>query len=228
MQLFEQNFVLWGWDLTFESNRAKLQHSVNNCLGSVAAMSLRMIPVDRLPAIVVIMRIRSSTDIYTVIHGNVGVNELLSSLIEAVEVFTQHQKVEIREEQERAERELVKWEQDQAYRESLEADRLVFFFVNYIQLLGFVYCIFDFRAKEEAKRQQAEAETQARKRIELEKAEEEAKREAYRKQVEASLPPEPTLSEGDTITKIRFRLPKGENLERNFHIGTSLKVSNKL
>lgn len=125
MQLFEQNFILWGWDLTFESNRAKLQQSVNNCLGSVAAMSLRMIPVDRLPAIVIIMKIRSSTDIYTVIHGNVGVNELLSSLIEAVEVFTQHQKVEIREEQERAERELVKWEQDQAYRESLEADRFV-------------------------------------------------------------------------------------------------------
>lgn len=80
------------------------------------------------------------------------------------------------------------------------------------------------RAKEEAKRQQAEAESQARKRIELEKAQEEAKREAYRKQVEASLPPEPTLSEGDTITKIRFRLPKGENLERNFQVTTPLKV----
>lgn len=55
--------------------------------------------------------------------GNVGVNELLSSLIEAVEVFTEHQRVEIVEEKERAERELVKWEQDEAYRESLEADR---------------------------------------------------------------------------------------------------------
>lgn len=55
--------------------------------------------------------------------GNVGVNELLSSLIEAVEVFTQHQRVEIREEEERAEREFVKWEQDMAYNESLEADR---------------------------------------------------------------------------------------------------------
>lgn len=59
------------------------------------------------------------------IHGNVGVNELLSSLIEAVEVFAEHQKVEIKEEEQRAERELVKWEQDQAYRESLEADRFI-------------------------------------------------------------------------------------------------------
>lgn len=80
------------------------------------------------------------------------------------------------------------------------------------------------RAKEEARRQQAEAESQARKRIEFEKAQEEAKREAYRKQVEASLPPEPTMSEGDTITKIRFRLPKGEHLERTFQVSTPLKV----
>lgn len=59
------------------------------------------------------------------ISGNVGVNELLSSLIECVEVFTEHQRVEIREEAERAEREMVKLEQDLAYRESLEADRWV-------------------------------------------------------------------------------------------------------
>lgn len=43
--------------------------------------------------------------------------------MEVVEVFTDNQRVETQEEQERAERELVKWEQDMAYRESLEADR---------------------------------------------------------------------------------------------------------
>lgn len=61
----------------------------------------------------------------------------------------------------------------------------------------------------------------------MEKAQEDAKREAYRKQVEANLPPEPTMSEGDSITKIRFRLPKGEHLERNFQVTTPLKVSFK-
>lgn len=138
MQMFETNFILWGWDLTYESNRFRLLTYVNNALGSTAAMSLRNIPVDRLPALVLIKRTRSSTDIFSVIHGkkipfcskfwliltgNVGVNELLSSLIEAVEVFTEHQRVEIVEEKERAERELVKWEQDEAFRESLAADR---------------------------------------------------------------------------------------------------------
>lgn len=81
-----------------------------------------------------------------------------------------------------------------------------------------------FRAKEEAKRQQAEAEKQAKQKIEEEKAFEEAKREAFRKQVEASLPPEPTMSQGDNLTKIRFRLPKGQHLERVFQVQTPLKV----
>lgn len=202
MQLIERNFVLWGWDLTFETNRTRLQNSVNNCLGSTAALSLRDIAVDRLPAIIIIMKIRSSTDILNVIYGNVGVNELLSSLIEAVDVFSEHQKVEMREEQERAERELVKWEQDMAYNESLATDR----------------------AKEEAKRQQAEAEFNERKRIEDEKANELAKKEAYRKQLESSLPSEPPLDQGDNITKIRFRLPNGDNLERRFLANTTLQI----
>lgn len=55
--------------------------------------------------------------------GNVGVSELLTSLIQAIDVFTEQQRMEIREEDERAARELVKREQDAAYQESLEADR---------------------------------------------------------------------------------------------------------
>lgn len=70
IQTLETNFILWGWDLTFESNRTRLQNSVNRCLGSTAALSLRTIPVDRLPALILIMRIRSSTDVFSVVHGN--------------------------------------------------------------------------------------------------------------------------------------------------------------
>ncbi|KAL3288468.1 hypothetical protein HHI36_002913 [Cryptolaemus montrouzieri] len=204
MQMFEKNFILWGWDLTFESNSTRLQQSVTSNLGPVASMSLRNMPIDRLPAIVLIMRSRSSTDIFNVIHGNVGVNELLSSLIEAVEVFKDHQKVEIKEEQERAERELVKMEQDQAFRESLEADR----------------------AKEEARRSKEKAENEAKRKLESEQAEEMRRKEAYRIEVEKALPSEPPLGQGDkeSITQIRFRLPKGQYLERRFHITAPLKV----
>ncbi|XP_019876721.1 FAS-associated factor 1 [Aethina tumida] len=202
MQIIEKNIVLWGWDITFESNRAKLQTAVTNALGTTAAMSLRNIAIDKLPAIVLIMKIRSTTEIYNVVYGNVGVNELLSSLIECVEVFSEHQRVEAREEQERAERELVKWEQDMAYKESLEADR----------------------AKEEARRKQEQAETERKQMVEMEKAAEELKKEELRKLVEASLPPEPPASEDKDITKIRFRFPNGDNVERRFQATTPLKV----
>lgn len=130
-------------------------------------------------------------------------NELLSSLIEAVEVFTEHQKVEVREEEERAAREMVKWEQDMAYRESLEVDR----------------------AKEEARKMQEREETEKRQKIEFQQAKEAAEKEALRQQVEAILPPEPPAEQADGTTKIRFRLPKGDNLERRFLANASLKVS---
>lgn len=45
------------------------------------------IDVDTLPALVIIMRARSITEMFTVIHANVGVNELLTNLIHVVEVF---------------------------------------------------------------------------------------------------------------------------------------------
>lgn len=69
MQMLENNFVLWGWDLTFESNKLRLQSSISRNLGSLAAMTIRNIPIDKLPAIILIMKIRSSSDIYTVIYG---------------------------------------------------------------------------------------------------------------------------------------------------------------
>lgn len=201
MQIIEKNFILWGWDITFESNRQKFHAAMANCLGPIAPLSLRSIPVDRLPAIVLIMKIRSSTEVFNVINGNVGVNELLSTLIECVEVYTEHQSVEIKEEAERAERELVKWEQDMAYRESLEADR----------------------AKEEARQRQEREQQETKRRIENEQAETAAKKEAHRKEVEARLPTEPPAGQGEQ-TKIRFRLPKGVNIERRFTADTPLKV----
>lgn len=123
MQMLESNFIMWGWDITLETNRARLLTSINRCLGNVATATIRNIPVEKLPAIILIMKVRSSTDIYSVIYGNVSVNELMLQLVDAVGVWSEHQRVEVRDEEERAARELVKWEQDQAYRESLEADR---------------------------------------------------------------------------------------------------------
>lgn len=48
---------------------------------------MKNIDVDTLPVLVIIMRTRSNTEIFTTVHGNVGVNELLTNLIHAVDVF---------------------------------------------------------------------------------------------------------------------------------------------
>lgn len=82
-----------------------------------------------------------------------------------------------------------------------------------------------FRAKEEARRKQEQAETERKQMVEMEKAAEELKKEELRKLVEASLPPEPPASEDKDITKIRFRFPNGDNVERRFQATTPLKVN---
>lgn len=202
LQCLNNHFVVWGWDLTHESNKLKFLGSVTRTLGSVAAMTIRNIEVERLPALLIIMRMRSATEIFTVVYGNVGVSELLTSLIQAVDVFTEQQRMEIREEDERAARELVKREQDAAYQESLEADR----------------------AKEEAKRHQELMENREKERKEIQRQEVELIKEAHRLEVKSQLPEEPQEDAGNGITKIRFRLPKGECLDRRFQATAPLKV----
>lgn len=93
-----------------------------------------------------------------------------------------------------------------------------------VMIQVFVFILFFCRAKEEARRQQAQAESEARQKIENERAQELARKEAHRKEVEASLPSEPPLSQGDGIAKIRFRLPNGDSIERRFDAKTPLKV----
>uniref|UniRef100_A0A1B6DVE3 UBX domain-containing protein n=1 Tax=Clastoptera arizonana TaxID=38151 RepID=A0A1B6DVE3_9HEMI len=202
LQCLATNFVVWGWDLTHESNKNKFLASLSRCLGTMAALTVRNIEVERLPALLIIMRMRSTTEIFTAVHGNVGVSELMTSLIQAVDVFSEHLKQEIKEEDERTARAMIKLEQDHAYQASLAIDR----------------------AKEEAKREQELKETLEKKRLELERQEDEAKKEAERLAVQSELPDEPEEGSLEPITKIRFRLPKGENLERRFFATNRLQI----
>lgn len=50
-------------------------------------------------------------------------NELMSQLMQVVDMFTEQQIIESKEEEERAAREMIKVEQDEAYQQSLEVDR---------------------------------------------------------------------------------------------------------
>ncbi|XP_002734494.1 FAS-associated factor 1-like [Saccoglossus kowalevskii] len=193
-----QNFVTWAWDITGDENKAKLLNWCTNHFGSVAATTVREFRTDQFPLLLVIMKIRSNTEVFSVLQGNVTLDGLMTSLISAVDVFSEHQQSEIREEAEREARETMKKEQDEAYQESLLADR----------------------AKEEARK----AVEEQKLRTEREKSELEAEKEAIRMSLEDSLPDEPAEDCTEPIITIRVKLPNGQNVTRRFLAQNPLQI----
>ncbi|XP_065225467.1 FAS-associated factor 1 isoform X2 [Planococcus citri] len=192
LQYLAEHFIVWGWDVTLDNNKTFLLHALYNVLGSVAAHSVRSMKTEKYPIILIITRVRRNTEILSVIHGNVGLNELLSSLIQTVDMFSEQQITECKEEEQRNARDMIKFEQDQAYQESLEVDR----------------------AKFEAKRKQEQLELEEQQKVESAKQQEAAKKEAHRRALESKLPPEPADG-SDGLTKIRIRVQQ-QFLERKF------------
>uniref|UniRef100_T1J5Q1 J domain-containing protein n=1 Tax=Strigamia maritima TaxID=126957 RepID=T1J5Q1_STRMM len=203
------NFITWAWDLTLETNRAKLLTMASRHFGAVAAQTIRNFQVEQLPLLLLVMRSRSTTSVFSIINSVVSLDELMTSLIHAVDVYTNQQQVEIREEDERQARESVKREQDLAYEESLQADRI----------------------KEGAKRQ--EEEERLKREMEIEQArlkeqmrldQQAAVKEAIRLSLEDKMPPEPSESTRLPTTEIRFRLPAGKVVSRRFLAKESLQI----
>jgi FAS-associated factor 2 len=165
------------------------------------------------------------------IPGSLNVDEMMTQLLHAVEMFSEQQRVEIAEEEERSARETVKREQDEAYQLSLEADRYVVTF----EADSFAYIVFSFvicRAKEELKRQ-GEAVKQRQEEEQRVKQEQEKRlieftqqqKEMRRQEVLKRLPAEPPADQpAGSITCIRFRLPEGKTSTRRFLADEPLQV----
>ncbi|GAB6026559.1 hypothetical protein CHUAL_012975 [Chamberlinius hualienensis] len=189
------NFITWAWDLTFDSNRQRLLGQIQQQFGNLTATTIRNFNMDQYPILLIVMKIRSTTEVFS----NVSLDDLVSRLIQAIEMFTDQQKLEIVEEDERQAREQVKREQDEAYQVSLAADK----------------------AKEEIKRLERE-EVEAKR---LEREQVEAFKLAERKALEQLLPAEPAENaDPSTISSIKIRLPNGEAITRRFLANTKLKV----
>lgn len=109
----------------------------------------------------IIRKQRATCEVADIIHGNINSDELYIHLMMNSDAFSEQMKIEIREEYERNQREVLLKEQQQAYQESLEADR----------------------AKEQAKVQKEKMMATERHRQESERAEIEARKEAIRKDV---------------------------------------------
>ncbi len=61
-----ENFVTFGWDLTFASNKTRAVNMITKHFGSVAASSLKNMDIERLPLLVLIYKLRGSTEIFQV------------------------------------------------------------------------------------------------------------------------------------------------------------------
>uniref|UniRef100_A0A8K9WSD2 Fas (TNFRSF6) associated factor 1 n=2 Tax=Oncorhynchus mykiss TaxID=8022 RepID=A0A8K9WSD2_ONCMY len=193
-----QNFITWAWDVTKEANKARLLTMCTRHFGSVVAQTIRTYKTDQFPLLLIVMGKRTSNEVLNVIQGNTTVDELMMRLMGAMEIFTAQQQEDIKDEDEREAREMVKREQDEAYQLSLEADR---------------------KKREAQEREQAEQ-------LRLQQIQKEAddEKEAIRLSLEHALPPEPADEGGEPISKLRIRTPSGEFLVRRFLGSTKLKV----
>ncbi|XP_020780425.1 FAS-associated factor 1 [Boleophthalmus pectinirostris] len=193
-----QNFITWAWDVTKEANKARLLTMCTRHFGSVVTQTVRTYKTDQFPLLLIVMGKRTSNEVLNVIQGNTTVDELMMRLMGAMEIFTAQQQEDIKDEDEREAREMVKREQDEAYRLSLEADR--------------------------KKREAQEREEAEQVRLERMKKEQEEEKEAIRLSLEQTLPPEPEEDSGEQISKLRIRTPSGEFVERRFLGSCKLQV----
>ncbi|XP_078352953.1 FAS-associated factor 1-like [Oculina patagonica] len=196
------NFVVWAWDMTHDTNRTRFLDMVTQHFGSVAASTVRGFGAEQYPLLLVGLKNRSAMEICSVLQGSVTLDELMTGLMSAHETFQQAMDFEIREEEEREARELVKREQDEAYQASLLQDR----------------------AKAEEKRRQEEEEILSKKLHEEQALHEAQLKEAQRLSLMDHLPAEPGSECTAPVSNLRFRLPNGDTVARRFLASNPLQV----
>lgn len=194
VSFLSENFVCFGWDLSFQSNRNRAVNMITKHFGSVAASNVKSLEIEKLPLIALIYRLRGTTEIFQMIEGNVSLDELMSRLITAQETYQSQLSLEIKEEEERAARDAVKREQDLAFEMSLVADREK---------------EATKKREEEERIEQERLEAAIRHSEELEKERKELEKARIRSRLKAKLPKEPKeeKEEGQPVSKLRFRVP---------------------
>nr|XP_037287616.1 FAS-associated factor 1-like isoform X2 [Rhipicephalus microplus] len=197
------NFILWPWDLTLPSNRDRFLESISRSLGVSAVSAVRSSALDCLPALVVLSRVRGSLEVLSLIPGSVELDDLMTRLMQVVEVFSSEMASESKEEEEREARDKVRREQDAAYQASLEADQE------------------KDKQRQRLEQAQLEKETEEERQRALqrdEKLHQEELQKALLESLAALVPAEPPENgcNNEPVTHLRVRLPSGEVLTRRF------------
>ena len=195
------NFVVWPWDLTNKPHEAHFYATCSKYLGSVVTSHLKTNKIE-FPAFLIVNRTRGTNEVIAVIEGTASNETMMHRLMQAYEMFEAQRIHDERSEQTRDEREQIKREQDAAYQASLQLDK--------------------------AKKQKQDEENQRIKKVaESEQMKEILKIQTRQKLIKDcldQLEPEPADDIPlNKITKIRFRLPDGQLLQRKFYIQNKLK-----
>jgi len=206
--LMLENFITWGWDLTYSSNKQRLLDMIARHFGSVASSTIKNFSIEKLPLVILVAKIKGNLEIFQVIHGNVTLDEFMSSLLSAGESYQSQLSLEKAEEMERDSRNQVKDEQERAFLEAQIRDQEK-----------------QSRLKEQEEEMRLQEQVmEAKRRSELE-AKEAAEAKAAMEQSEAAstLPPEPAANCGEVLANIRFRTPQS-TLARRFLGSSPLSV----
>jgi len=194
VSFLNENFVTFGWDLTHSSNKQRAVNMITRHFGSVASSTVKNVDVERFPVIALIYRLRGTTEIFRIFHGNQTLDEVMSRLLSAVETYSSQLVSEVREEEQREARDAVKREQDLAYEESLQADR-----EKEAQR----------KREEEDRLEQERLDAAMKKSQEEEQARQDAEKQRKQEQIKKQLPREPAdeKTEGVPVSQLRIRVP---------------------
>jgi len=206
--LLNENFVTWGWDLTYSSNKQRLLDMISRHFGSVASSTIRNFSIDKLPIVILVAKLKGNLEIFQVIHGNVILDEFMSALLSAGESYHSQIGVERAEERERTERNYVKDEQEKAFQEAQIRDQEMEFARK--------------EAEEESRLQEQVEEAKRRSELEAKEAEEKQKALEVHEAV-STLPSEPPADSSSALANIRFRTPT-ETFARRFFASDSLRI----
>nr|XP_039247702.1 FAS-associated factor 1-like [Styela clava] len=190
--------VIWAWDVTSDFNRKRMLDMCTRMLGSGVADTVKRVPKDGFPMLVLAQGRGRSCDVNSIVQGNTSLDELMVKLIKAVEDAEAQKQEDIRMEELSEARERIKREQEEAYDASLQQDK-------------------EKQIKLDAERAQ----------LEKQKQEEERKEQEKNEQIERLgeiVPQEPSPDCGFPVAKIRFRPPGGGDMvTRTFLASESLQ-----
>jgi len=206
--LMLENFITWGWDLTYTSNKQRLLDMIARHFGSVASSTIKNFSIEKLPIVILVAKLRGNLEIFQVLHGNVTMDEFMSALLSAGESYQSQLSVEKAEEMERNTRNQVKDEQERAFQEAQIRDQER-----------------EFAIKEQEAELKLQEEVAEAKRRSEQQAKEAAEKQAAMEQSEAAstLPPEPAANCGEPLANIRFRTPTS-TLARRFLASNQLST----